>query len=250
MANSITCCSIYIVNDGLLTATNVLLTDELDQSATFISADNEGNLNGNQVEWNIANISPTTMLTYTVVVSLPDLADGTILTNILFIAADGNITATNLITLAVSNQPTALPQFNLTKTSPPEVSPESLLTYTITISNGGGMAGNTVMTDTLDANTTFVSANNNPMLNNGIVVWDIGDISNQAPLSYTVVVEVAPLTNTLIANNQLTNTVFLNSAEDISVSATVVTDVIIPETQYSLYLPLLLLLLTIKDRSV
>src|SRR5206468_2898842 len=56
--------------------------------------------------------------------------------------------------------------------------PGDTLTYTLTISNAGAQnASGVTATDTLPANTTFVSASGGGTFAGGVVTWDVGGLA-------------------------------------------------------------------------
>ncbi|HEY2796429.1 MAG TPA: PKD domain-containing protein, partial [Thermoanaerobaculia bacterium] len=83
---------------------------------------------------------------------------------------------------------------SLSKSAPGTVAPSTNLTYTITYGDpGGNDAANVVITDTVPAGTTFVSATGGGVFNAGVVTWDIGTVpagSAGLTVSFTVLVNV------------------------------------------------------------
>src|SRR6185295_9691840 len=76
-------------------------------------------------------------------------------------------------------------------------------TYTLSYSNtGNANATGVVLTDTVPANTTFVSATGGGTLSGAVVTWSIGNLAAAATGSVQMVVRVAsPLANgTTITN--------------------------------------------------
>ena len=120
--------------------------------------------------------------------------------------------------------------------------PGQTLTYTLTITNNGnqGATGVTV-SDTLPANTTFVSASDGGTFNGGVVTWNIGPVAAGATLTRTVTVVVngvipagvTQIINTASvqddgsngpdpnpANNTASDTDTLNAAPDLVITKT------------------------------
>jgi len=88
------------------------------------------------------------------------------------------------------------------------VQPGQTLTYTVTISNVSGRAATTILvTDTLPANTTFVSASDGGRVAHREITWPAFDLIAGEAVSHTVTVRVndlippgvAAITNTLVA---------------------------------------------------
>jgi uncharacterized repeat protein (TIGR01451 family) len=71
------------------------------------------------------------------------------------------------------------------------VRPGELLTYTLTISNvGESIATGVVVTDTLPANTTFVSASDGGTFADGRIIWTIGTLNAGEGLLRTVTIRI------------------------------------------------------------
>src|SRR5262245_21088287 len=87
--------------------------------------------------------------------------------------------------------------------APDPVNAGSNITYTLSYSNTGNMnATGVVITVTIPANTSFVSATGGGTLAAGVVTWNIGNVNAGVSSSVQLVVQVAsPLANgTLITN--------------------------------------------------
>src|SRR5208282_1817519 len=104
------------------------------------------------------------------------------------------------------------------KSGPAFVSATSNLTYTISVTNfGPSSAGGVVVTDSLPANVTFVSASGNGINGGGIVNWSLGTLANGQVSNVTVTVTASTsgsLTNVAsvsasTADPNLTNNVTL-----------------------------------------
>ena len=98
---------------------------------------------------------------------------------------DGSATNARVITIVT---PSA--DVKTTKTGPTSASGFSNITYTIIVTNHGpSTASNVVVSDTLPAGVTFVSASSGGANNSGVVTWT--PVENQGPGTNTVVVQVA-----------------------------------------------------------
>ncbi|HKB08602.1 MAG TPA: DUF11 domain-containing protein, partial [Candidatus Polarisedimenticolia bacterium] len=105
---------------------------------------------------------------------------------------------------AISLKPVPPPVLNISKTDAPDpVVAGSNITYTISYSNTGPTrATGVVITDTIPANTSFVSASNGGSLAAGVVTWNIGNLNGGASGTRTLVVQVAsPLNNGTVITN-------------------------------------------------
>ena len=171
-------------NDGNQAATGVTLTDTLPANTSFVSASDGGVLAGNVVTWNIGNVPVGTPITRTVTVQVNDPlpAGVTSITNTATVTDDGgngadptpaNNTDTDIDSLATT------PDLVVTKTDGvTSASPGDTLIYTLTISNAGAQdASGVIVTDTLPANTTFVSASDGGVFSGGVVTWIVGDLA-------------------------------------------------------------------------
>src|SRR5262245_12297906 len=92
----------------------------------------------------------------------------------------------------------------ISKTDAPDpVNAGSNITYTLSYSNTGNMnATGVVITDTIPANTSLVSATGGGTLAAGVVTWNIGNVSAGVSSSVQLVVQVAsPLANGTVITN-------------------------------------------------
>ena len=109
----------------------------------------------------------------------------------------------------------AAPDLKVTKTDGmASAQPGQTLIYTVTISNAGNQGATGVtLTDTLPANTTFVSASDGGVFAAGVVTWNIGSLAAGASVTRLVEVQVnnpvpagvTSITNTATATDDGTN---------------------------------------------
>src|SRR5437773_2683207 len=190
-------------NKGNMNATGVVISDTVPANTSFVSATGGGTLAAGVVTWNIGALAAgaSTSVQLVVAVASP-LANGTVITNGTY-SIDSNETApTNgaAITTTVSSAPV----LNISKTDAPDpVNAGSNITYTISYSNTGNMnATGVVISDTVPANTSFVSATGGGTLAAGVVTWNIGALAAGASTSVQLVVAVAsPLANGTVITN-------------------------------------------------
>src|SRR5262249_31368500 len=98
----------------------------------------------------------------------------------------GNNTASDTDTLVAAPDLTITKDDGLTT-----VTPGHTVTYTLTMSNVGNQnATGVVVTDTLPANTTFVSASDGGTLANGVVTWNVGALAAGGSVTRTLTVQV------------------------------------------------------------
>src|SRR5207245_777900 len=146
-------------NTGNANATNTVISDTVPANTTFVSATGGGTLAGGVVTWNIGALNAGVSGSVQMVVKVNSpLANGTIIHNNTY-----SITSTQAGPVAGADDTTTVtsaPILAISKTDAPDpVAAGSNVTYTISYSNtGNANATNTVISDTVPANTTFVSA--------------------------------------------------------------------------------------------
>lgn len=194
--------TLTVDNAGPSTAENVVASDELPNGVDFVSAvASSGTFtaaNGT-ITWNLGNVAvadPPRTLTINVLVH-PD-ATGQLVNNasVTSTTSDPN-TANNIATWTVPL--TAEAGLTLSKTdSPDPVVAGNDLTYTLTVGNSGpSTAQDVVVTDTLPAGTTFVSAVGGTgstvcaQVQLGVVHCDVGDLNPGQTRSIIITVHVA-----------------------------------------------------------
>src|SRR5438093_76531 len=191
-------------NTGNANATGVVLTDTVPANTTFGSTAADGTLASGVVTWSVGNLAAGASGSVQMVVRVASpLANGTSITNSTY-SIDSNETAP-VSGAAVSTAVTSAPILAVSKTdSPDPVAAGGNLTYTLSYSNtGNANATGVVLTDTIPANTTFVSATAGGILASGAVTWSVGNLAAGASGSVQLVVRVAsPLANgTSITNS-------------------------------------------------
>jgi uncharacterized repeat protein (TIGR01451 family) len=187
--------TVTLNNKGSAAVTNVSFIDILPGNVSSVTAtDAAGDkftfANG-QVTGTIASLATGTS---TVNVVYTPTAAGTFGDNALIGIAAGNTgTPSATASTTVSSVPTQA-DVTISKTGPAIASPGANVTYTITVSDalGAANAAGVVMTDTLPANATFVSATDGSGAaltnNNGVVTDNIGNLAAGASDTITVVV--------------------------------------------------------------
>src|SRR5207249_4640233 len=191
-------------NTGNTNATGVVLTDTVPANTTFVSATTGGTLASGVVTWSPGNLAAGASGSVQMVVRVASpLANGTSITNSTY-SIDSNETSP-VNGAAVSTATLAGPTLSASMTDAPDpVAAGGNLTYTIAYTNSGATgATGVVITDTVPANTTFVSATAGGTLASGVVTWSIGNLAAGASGSVQMVVRVAsPLANgTSISNS-------------------------------------------------
>lgn len=89
------------------------------------------------------------------------------------------------------------------KTAAEAVAPGNLLTYTLTVQNVQPISTthNVIVTDTLPANTTFVTASTPYTLTGSTIEWYVGDLTGHETADLTLVVQVAESATGEIVND-------------------------------------------------
>ncbi|MEM1133987.1 MAG: OmpA family protein [Pseudomonadota bacterium] len=191
------------------TASDVAVVDIVPENTTFVSADNGGALNSDQVEWTVD--VPPEGITLTVAFQVVDpIPDG--VTSI-----DNNVTVDGeaCATLPCVSTPVQAAALTISKVLTGEngsadgvAEAGEELTYTITVENTTGTnAADALIVDIVPENTTFVSASDGGALNGAQVEWT-ADVAGNETITRTITVVVDnPLeaSVTEIVNNATVN---------------------------------------------
>src|SRR5204863_221488 len=106
---------------------------------------------------------------------------------------------------AITTTVTSAPVLTVSATDAPDpVAAGGSITYTLGYANSGNTdASGVVISDTVPATTTFVSATGGGSLAAGVVTWSIGSLAASASGSVTLTVRVnTPLANCTVVHNQ------------------------------------------------
>jgi uncharacterized repeat protein (TIGR01451 family) len=162
---------------GNTVAPNVIITDTLPAEVEFVSANPTYSQAGpgTTLTWNLGDKAPGSNGTITVSVRAtekPANQDSSIENTVVIVS--GNESDNDSVTTFVRDY-----SVGITKTAQAEVNPGGDIVYTINWEIfGDAVAENTVVTDTLPANTTFLTASGNYTLVGGNkVVWNLGDLN-------------------------------------------------------------------------
>src|SRR5262245_29642399 len=166
----------------------------------------EPDLAGYRIRYGVAPSTPTQMIDVGLVTSysIMNLTAGT--TYYFVVTAYDQAGNESLRSNEVAAQPAQVgPVLTIAATDAPDpVAAAGNLTYTLSYSNtGNANATGVVLTDTVPANTTFVSATGGGTLSGAVVTWPIGNLTASASGSVQMVVRVgSPLANgTTIINS-------------------------------------------------
>ena len=191
--------TVAVTNLGPASATNVVVTNQIDSGYTFVSASSGGGTNGNFVTWTIPTLPANgkTNLTVTLLAmeggTFTNLASGSNLTPDLNATNNnGSLTNAQVITTVSASANLAI-----VKTGPANISATGSVLYNLNVTNSGpSTATGVIVTDSLPANVTFVSASGNGTTNGNLVTWNLGTLANGATSNLTVTV-TAPTSGSL-----------------------------------------------------
>lgn len=190
-----------VANAGPAAAANVVLTDTLPAGATFVSATGGGTLAGNVVTWPaIPSLESGQNVSYALVITPPSVAGAIVnIAAVTTTTTDPNL-ANNRATFTTDVDVSA--NLVVTKTGPPSAVVGDTVSYAITVRNAGpSPAADVAVSDTIPANSTFVSADNGGSISGRIVSWPtIATLANGATAAFTVRVVVSPSGASTIVN--------------------------------------------------
>src|SRR2546425_467058 len=189
---------------------------------TFVSATGGGSLSAGVVTWQIGPLAAGASGSVQVVVRVnTPLANGSVITNSTF--SIDSVETAPVSGAAITTTVTSAPGLTGSATDAPDpVAAGVNMTYTLSYSNTGSAgATGVLLSDTVPANTTFVSATGGGSLSAGVVTWSIGSLAAGASGSVTLTVRV----NTPLANGTvITNSTFsIDAAETSPVSGAAIT---------------------------
>ncbi len=180
---------VITVNPGAAAADNVVLTDTLPVSVTYVSDDSglTPTQNGQDVVWDLGTLSASK--TINVVATANADASGTLTNTVTVNTSSPDSNQANNTDMVVSTLRAVAPDFSGSskKVSATTVQVGEVFTYTLSIANGGDADGTYVLTDTLDPNLTLMSAEG--MQQNGQSLTATAPISAGTQISYTISVK-------------------------------------------------------------
>ena len=191
------------------TAINTVLKFQLPaDNMTFVSASHGAIVSGENVTFNLGNITPNTDMTGSMTVHIKeDLPDGTILQLVTLLSwydAAGNYYGPQqrYYDLTVYQRP----QLTITKEGPPDAVVGSTYKFTGTLTNTGRSdAKNIVLIDYLPAGLAFAGSSHSAIYNEAArtVTWNLGNLSsgNSIPGWINVLVDNATPSGTRFINN-------------------------------------------------
>lgn len=229
--------TLTLTHSHLLTETNnVVISDTIPTNTTFVSATGPYTLVGSTVEWDFASLGSGASTTVELVVEVDEDASGTI-ENVSYgavsdeaAAVSGNKVSTPVVAFALGLSKTA---------SADMVAAGDLLTYTLTVTNLHPLAAMSavVLSDTIPAGTTFVTATLPHTFNGTTVTWSAATLPAAGSWTVTLVVQVDEETTGTVSND----TYGVSSAQAPAVSGDPVeTMVMTGQSEHTIYLPIVI----------
>jgi uncharacterized repeat protein (TIGR01451 family) len=187
--------TISVTNFGPSSASSVVVTDSLPAGVTFVSASGGGANNSGTVTWTLGNLINGQVSNVTVTVTAPASGSLTNLATVSTPTGDPNLTNNTSVPVITTITPVA--DVGIGKSGPASVLATSNVVYTISVTNfGPSSASGVVVTDSLPAGVTFVSASGGGANNSGIVNWTLGTLANGAVSNLTLTIK-APASGSL-----------------------------------------------------
>jgi len=236
--------NIGLSNAGPSFASAVVLNDPLPANTTFVSLTQTSGpafscTTGTTINCTIASLAPGASATFDVVVAVaPAAPNASTISNTVTASSStgdpsGNSATTNATVVTSAD-------VSVTKSGPAAVAPGADITYSVTVANSGPSdAASVQLTDTLPANTTFVSGTqlSGPTFSctypapgaSGIITCTIPALASSASAMFSFVFHVAPT-----ATGTITNTAMVSSTtadpNPANGSATTLPAAVSPET--------------------
>lgn len=190
--------TIRVANTGNSSATSVVVTDTLPAQVNFAAALNGGQFNNGTVTWTLsALLTPGSADSVQVVVQVRDnlgQADTVIINTASVQCAEGVGVSDRQSVAIQSAKPASQPLLIAKLDADRSIArPGDNITFYVTVSNAGqAKAMNVVVVDSIPANSTFVSADNQGMASGGVAQWAIDSIGIGQLRTVKVVVRVNP----------------------------------------------------------
>jgi uncharacterized repeat protein (TIGR01451 family) len=228
--------TINVSNNGPSTASNVTVTDTVPPNTTYVNATaSQGSCSGTTtVTCNLGTLAASASATVTLVVHVDVNFAGPVVNTATVASTTTDPNANNNSSTATAPVTPAPVDLSITKVAESNtVLIGENFSYTITVSNAGpGTATNTIVTDTIPANTTLVSAtpSQGSCSGNPAVTCNLGTLTAGANATITLVVTAPstpqPIVNTAtVASNETDGNPVNNTSTSTINAATLPADV-------------------------
>ncbi len=225
--------TVTVTNDGPSTAQNVVVTDTLPAGTTFVSVNQTSGpaftcgQASNVVTCTRATMAPATTATFSIVAAVAITTTGSI-TNTAEVSTtttDPNANNNRATAIAAVGIPPA--DLSITKVAnASEAFVGSNVIYTVTVRNNGpGPADNVVVTDTLPAGTTLVSAPG--CTGTTVLTCNVGTLAANAQQSFTITVTM-PSTPQSVSNTASVSSTTADTYTGNNTSTAVVATALVP----------------------
>lgn len=215
--------TLAVTNVGTANATSTVITDRLPVHTTLVTASVPfAGPTGGVITWDVGAVSVNAAVSRTLVVAVDwPLTNGLTLTNTAWVSCAEGSSASDSAVVTVSSQPALA----IAKADHPDpVAALGTLVYTLTFTNTGDEVATDVwISDTLDTDTVFVSAEPPPTTQVGDVVgWHWGDLS---PLDGPQTIVLTTTVGLVPDQAVLANNVILDSQQTAPIAGIVTTTV-------------------------
>jgi uncharacterized repeat protein (TIGR01451 family) len=196
--------TVTVLNFGPSTVNSVILSNSFSSYLTNLTLmAGQGTYNSGNGVWSGLNLGPGGSVILSAQATVSSNVIGAF-TNVVTVAPPANVTDPVLtnntasdVNAAYTNQ---MADLGIGKTAPSSVYAAGTLTYTLSITNFGPFAGSSVVvTDTLPAGVTFISASGNGTNSGGTVTWSLGALAAGQTSNLTVTV-AAPAVGVNLTN--------------------------------------------------
>ncbi|WP_405283420.1 hypothetical protein V3331_16295 [Gaopeijia maritima] len=183
--------TVQATNAGPSNATGVVVSDTLPPGLTGVSASNGGVVAGNVVTWTVGTLANgASTPAYTVSGTIPPATTGSLVNRARVESSSSDPTPANdrdQVTTTVA----AAADLVAGAGGPATATAGTQITFTVSVDNDGpSTASGVVVSDTLPAGVTFVSATGGGVHAAGVVTWPAASMAPGGPISYDVVVDI------------------------------------------------------------
>gem|GEM_PF-443391 len=201
LVNELITYNLVYQNSGNGTATNPQLVDTLPAGATYISSSPAGTVGSGQISWNLSDLKAGDKGSVSLTLRAPGAP--TTLANTATLTAANATAASDSASVNVFGEPA----FTLTLTDAPDpIKAGAELYYTLRLTNTGTIAATgSILRLPVPGDTTFVSATGGGLLSGSDIVWDLGTLGVNKPVSVMATVQVGasvPAGTTIAASAQ------------------------------------------------